>query len=84
MNRKDFEGHCRCEDCQKKMEWRSTEWTLLDGRLHCSSCTIRDLKKGISRHGRSVAAFRFPERLKQVKGKRGGTLNGVRRLRAVQ
>jgi hypothetical protein len=45
---------------------------------------MRDLKKGISRHGRPVVAFRVPKRLKYVKGKRVGTLKGVRRLRAVQ
>jgi hypothetical protein len=66
------------------MEWHSTEWVLLDGRLHCPPCTLRDLKKGISRHGRPVVAFRVPKRLKYVKGKRVGTLKGVRRLSAVQ
>lgn len=84
MRRKPFEGRCRCEDCDLPMEWDGTEWTMLDGRLHCSPCTVRDIKKGLSRHGRTVMSFHRPKPLlKQAKVKKAVTVSGGRRFRAL-
>jgi hypothetical protein len=84
LRRKPFEGECRCEDCDLQMEWNSIEWTLLDGSLHCSPCTIQDIKQDRSEHGRSVIKFRAPKRLQRLKEKRVGSLSRIRGLRAVQ
>jgi len=64
------------------MEWDSADWSLLDGRLHCSPCTIRDIKKDCFEHGKTVVKFRKPKRKKNLlKEKKTGARSG---LRAVQ
>jgi len=44
--RKPFQGECVCEDCGKKMNWNSSEWTLIDAEhLLCHKCVMKRAKE---------------------------------------
>jgi len=79
VRRQPFEGRCRCEDCDLEMEWDSAQWSLLDGRLHCSPCTIRDIKKDCFVHGKTVVKFHKSTRTKSLsKVKKNRARSGLR------
>jgi len=47
FKRRPKEGECVCEDCERKMNWDSNVWTLIDAEhLLCYECVIKRGKEG--------------------------------------